>query len=420
MDRAVTDVIHPVACGLDVHLAVVVACLARSGPKDGPGYDERSFPTTQRGLRELREWLLAAGCQAVGMEATGVYWIPVYAALEGHLPLVVGNPNHMQNLRGHKTDRKDAKWIAGLIRHGLIRPSYVPTREFREARELTRSRRQLINARTRIRTEVSRLLAHQGIALRTAEGLSNVFGASGMAILEALAEGRSILDDLPKLLHRSVKHKAGVLTAALEAGLGEVSRQLLAMHLGRLEAVEEDILKVEHLIAAHLAPHRDKLDLLMTIPGVSYLSACVILAELGVNMAQWPTEKHLSAWGGVAPGCRESAGKHRRAATRKGNPYLCTTMVECAGAAVLKKGCHYQSKYRSLCARTGSKMKARMAIARKLLVVVYHVLTHLEPYREPEARIPTPRSRQRTIQRHLKELQKLGLDVQLTEIRDAS
>jgi len=215
-----------------------------------------------------------------------------------------------------------------------------------------------------------------------------------------------------------VKHKAGILSAALEAGLGEISRQLLAMHLGRLEAVEEDILKVENLIAAHLAPNRDKLELLMTIPGVSYLSACVILSELGVNMAQWPTEKHLAAWGGVAPGCRESAGKHRRAATRKGNPYLCTTMVECAGAATLKKDCHLQAKYRHLCARTGSKMKARMAIARKLLVIVYHVLTNLEPYREPEVRAHTPRSRQKTIQRHLKELEKLGLEVQLTEIQN--
>jgi transposase len=418
MDRAVADVIHPVACGLDVHLAVVVACLVRQGPKGGPNYEERSFATNLRGLRDLREWLVAAGCEAVGMEATGVYWIPVYSALEGHVPMVVGNPNHMQNLRGHKTDRKDAKWIAGLIRHGLIRPSFVPKAEFRDARELTRCRRQLINARTAIRNEVSRLLAHQGIQLKTGEALSNIFGASGMAILEALAEGRSVLKELPKLLHRSVKHKTDIIAAALEAGLSGVSRQLLSMHLGRLEAVEEDIQKLESLIAEQLAPYKDKLNLLMTIPGVSYISACVILAELGVDMSQWPTEKHLSAWGGVAPGCRESAGKHMKAAARKGNPYVCTTMVECAGAAVLKKDCHLGAKYRRLCARTGSKMKARMAIARKLLVIVYHVLSTLEPYHEPEAKPQSPRSKQKSIQKHLKELQKLGLNVQITEIEN--
>jgi len=420
MDRAVADVMYAVACGLDVHLAVVVACLVRSGPKGGPVYEERSFATTLRGLRELRDWLLAAGCEAVGMEATGVYWLPVYSVLEGHVQMVVGNPNHMQNLRGHKTDRKDAKWISGLIRHGLIRPSYVPKLEFRESRELTRCRRQLINARTSVRNEISRLLAHQGIPLGSDGLLSNIFGRSGMAILEALAEGRSVLEELPKLLHRSVKHKVGILAAALEAGLGEVSRQLLAMHLGRLEAVEEDIQKVEALIAKQLEPHKDKLKLLMTIPGVSYISACVILAELGVDMTQWPSEKHLSAWGGVAPGCRESAGKHRKAATRKGNPYVCTTMVECAGAAVLKKECHLGQKYKHLCARTGSKMKARMAIARKLLVIVYHVMSNLEPYREPEAKQPSPRNKQKSIQRHLRELQKLGLNVQITEFEPAT
>lgn len=420
MDRAVADIIHPVACGLDVHLAVVVACLVRSGPKGGPSYEERSFATTLRGLRELRDWLVAAECDAVGMEATGVYWIPVYATLEGHVQMVVGNPNHMQNLRGHKTDRKDAKWIAGLIRHGLIRPSYVPKAEFRDARELTRCRRQLVNARTNIRNEVSRLLAHQGIPLKGDGGLSDIFGASGMAILEALAEGRKVLEELPRLLHRSVKHKTDIIGAALEAGLGEISRQLLGIHLGRLEAVAEDIQKVENLIAVQLSPYKDRLNLLMTIPGVSYLSACVILAELGIDMSQWSTEKQLSAWGGVAPGCRESAGKHRKAGTRKGNQYICTTMVECAGAAVLKKDCHLGSKYRHLSARTGSKMKARMAIAHKLLVIVYHVLSKLEPYREPVAKPPSPRSRQKSIQKHLKELQKLGLNVQIMEIGSAS
>ena len=149
------EIKHDVACGLDVHFAVIAACLARTGPKGGPRYEERSFPTTQRGLLELRDWLVSSDCQVVGMEATGVYWMPVYAALEHNLPLVVCNPGHMKNLRGHKADRKDAKWIAGLVRHGLIRPSFVPTPEFRDARELTRSRRQLIQARTPIQPRLA-------------------------------------------------------------------------------------------------------------------------------------------------------------------------------------------------------------------------------------------------------------------------
>jgi transposase len=416
MDRVVADIIHPIACGLDVHSAVIAACLVRPGPQGGPHYEERSFSTNLKGLRELRDWLVGNGCQAVGMEATGVYWIPVFAALEGHVPMVVGNPNHMRNLRGHKTDRKDAKWIAGLTRHGLIRPSFVPTAEFREARELTRCRRQLINARTGIRNEVTRLLAHQGIPLGADGLLANIFGVSGMGILEALAEGRDIQKELPKLLHRSVKPKQELLSAALEAGLGAVARKLLAIHLGRLEGAEEDLQKVETLITDQLAPYKDRLDLLMTIPGISYLSACVILAELGVDMTRWPTHRHLSAWGGVAPGCRESGGKVHRAATRKGNPFVCTTMVECAGAAVMKKDCHLAGKYRHLCARTGSKMKARVAIARKLLVIVYHVLSTLKPYEEPKPQSASKQVKQRTIQKHLRELKKLGLDVQISPI----
>jgi len=416
MDRVVADIINPIACGLDVHSAVIAACLVRPGPRGGPSYEERSFSTTLRGLQELRNWLLESGWQAVGMEATGVFWIPVYSVLEGHVPMVVGNPNHMANLRGHKTDRKDAKWIAGLIRHGLIRPSFVPKAEFRDARELTRTRRQLINARPAMRNEVTRPLAHQGIPLGVKGLLSNVFGVSGMGILEALAEGRDVLEELPKLLYRTVKGKKEGISAALESGLREAIRPLLSLHLNRLEAVEEDLQKVEKLIAAHLAPFKDRLDLIMTIPGVSLISACVIIAELGIDMSQWPTSKHLSAWGGVAPGCRESGGKAKRTKTRKGNPFVCTTMVECAGAAVKKKDSQFGRLYRHLCARTGSKMKARMGIARKLLVIVYHVLSTLEPYAEPKAKVPSVRSKERSIRRHILELKKLGVDVPIPSV----
>jgi transposase len=365
----VREVVHGVACGLDVHAAVVVACLVRTGPNGGPRYEERSFGTGLAELKELRDWLVGSGCQLAGMEATGVYWMPVHGVLEGKVPMVVGNPQHMKGLRGHKTDRKDAKWIAMLVRHDLIRGSFVPPPEFRDARELTRHRRQLIQARTAIRNEIQRLLARQGITFGTV--LSNVFGASGMAILEALAEGRCVLKELPKLVHRSVKVKVPMLSAALEAPLADVPRYLLMTQLQRLEAVEEDIQAIERKIAAHLEPYKEKLDLLQTIPGVSLTSACIILAEIGIDMTCWPTAKHLSAWGGVAPGCRESGGKTHRAGTRKGNPYLCSTLVECAGAAVKKKGCHLGRKYRHLAAQTGSKKKALVAIARKLLVLVY-------------------------------------------------
>lgn len=408
------EVVHGVACGLDVHSAVVVACLVRTGPNGGPRYEERTFGTGLAELKELRDWLVSSGCQMAGMEATGVYWMPVHGVLEGKVPVVVGNPQHMKGLRGHKTDRKDAKWIATLVRHDLIRGSFVPPPEFRDARELTRFRRQLIQARTAVRNEIQRLLARQGITFGTV--LSNVFGASGMAILEALTEGRSVLEELPKLVHRSVKAKLPMLSAALEAPLAEIPRYLLMTQLQRLEAVEEDIQAIERKIVAHLEPHKAKLDLLQTIPGVSLTSACIILAEIGVDMSCWPTARHLAAWGGVAPGCRESGGKSHRAGTRKGNPYLCSALVECAGAAVKKKGCHLGRKYRHLSAQVGSKKKALVAIARKLLVLIYKLLGENSPYEEPKPKDLTDEKRKKAVCRHLRELAKLGVSVDLLPI----
>lgn len=407
------EIKHEVACGLDVHSAVIAACLVRTGPKGGPIYEERSFPTTQRGLADLREWLVSAGCRVVGMEATGVYWMPVYAALEEQLQIVVGNPGHMKNLRGHKTDRKDAKWIAGLVRHGLIRPSYVPTPEFRDARELTRSRRQLIDARSTVRNEILRNLASQGLPL--AKVLSNVFGVSGMGILEALAEGRPVVNDLPKLVHRSVKGKLPALTAALEAPLPEISRSLLAIQLERLEELEEHIQAVERLITTHLEPHQDALKLLVSIPGVGPTAAAVILAEIGVDMSHWPTERHLSAWAGVAPGSRESGGKRMSSATRKGNIHMTTILVEAAGAAVKAKGCHLATVFHRLRARMGYK-KAIVAIARKLMVIIYHLLSRGIAYQEPQPTDPSAKVKRRAVEKRVKDLNRLGFAVILTPV----
>lgn len=407
------EIMHEVACGLDVHFAVIAACLVRTGPKGGPRYEERSFPATQAGLAELRTWLVDAGCQAVGMEATGVYWMPVYSALEAHLSLVVGNPGHMKNLRGHKTDRKDAKWISGLVRHGLIRPSYVPTPEFRDARELTRSRRQLIEARTAVRNEIQRGLAAKGIQL--ASVLSNVFGVSGMGILEALAEGRAVLSELPKLIHRSVKGKLPALIAALEAPLSDVSRSLLVVALARLEELEIHIQAVEALIATHLQAHQEPLKLLMGIPGISLTAACVILAEIGVDMSHWPTERHLSAWAGVAPGSRESAGKRKSSAIRKGNVHLTTILVEAASAAVKSKTCHLSAVFHRLRARMGYK-KAIVAIARKLLVIIYRLLSKHTAYQEPQSSPASDKVKLRAIKKRVKDLEGLGFQVTLTPV----
>jgi transposase len=412
------EVVYRTASGLDVHFCFVSACLVRTGPSGRPKVEERQFPTHQQGLRSLREWLKANGCEAVGMEATGVYWMPVFAALEGLCRIVVGNPQHMKNARGQKTDRKDARWIAGQMRHDRIRASFVPPLEFREARELARYRRQRIHARTGLRNEVQRLLARVGITLGGV--VSDVFGVSGEAILNALAAGKSVIDELPSYLHTRLKKKVGSIAAALEAPLPEVSRYLLAMQLEQLEALEVQIQSIEAKLFEHLSAHKDKLDLLQQIPGISKLSAHIILAEIGVEMQAWPTEVHFSAWAGVAPGCKATGGKSKRAPVRKGNPYLCSMLMECVQGAVVRKDCHLKGKYHKLSAQLGSKMKARMAIAHKLALIIYAVLSKNSPYFEPTPKPPSPRNRKKLLQSSIRNLEKIGFKVTLEPILNAS
>ena len=403
------EVVYDVACGLDIHFAFVAACLVAPGPKKRLRVEERQFPTTLRGLRELHKWLEENDCQAVGMEATGVYWMPVYAALEDQFKLIVGNPQHMKNARGQKTDRKDARWIAGQTRHGRIKQSFVPTPEFRGARKLARARRQLIQARTTVRLEIQRNLAEAGITL--AAFVSDVFGASGMAILEALAGGKSIQQELPKCLKSSLKKKLAPIAAALEAPLDEISRILLGSLLDRMEDLERRIFDLEKLLYKQLEPYRKQLEILERIPGIKKTSAAIILAEIGADMGAWPTEKHFSAWAGVAPGCRETGGKAKKAPVRKGNPFLCTMVLECAGAAVKAKNCHLGPKYHKLSAQIGSKKKARMAIAHKLALIVYRNLAGNIEYQEPKPKPLTEKTKRRIREARIKDLQRLGYRV---------
>jgi transposase len=264
-----------------------------------------------------------------------------------------------------------------------------------------------------VRNEILRNLASKGLPL--AKVLSNVFGVSGMGILEALAEGRPVVDELPKLVHRSVRGKLPALTAALEAPLPEVPRHLLAIELERLEEIEEHIQAVEGLIATHMEPHRAALDVLLSIPGVGPTAAAVILAEIGVDMSHWPTERHLSAWAGVAPGSRESGGKRMSSATRKGNVHMTTILVEAAGSAVKAKGCHLATVFHRLRARMGYK-KAVVAIARKLLVIIYHLLSRGTTYQEPQPQDTSDKAKRRAVDKRVKDLNRLGFAVVLTPV----
>ena len=286
-------------CGLDVHQETVVGCLLVGEPGAHPTKEVRTFRTVTRDLEALRDWLREAGATHVGMESTGVYWRPVYAVLEGHFELIVGNARHIRNVPGRKTDVKDSEWIADLVRHGLIAKSFVPPRPLRELRELLRYRRKLTESQTAERNRLLKLLETANIKL--ASVASDVFGVSGRAMLRALIAGEASPEAMADLARGQLRRKRADLILALDGRLEEHHRYLLAVQLRRLEAIEADIAGLDQRIGERLEPYSAPHALLMQIPGVDWVVAAVLIAEIGVDMSVFLSVYHLSAWAGVSP-----------------------------------------------------------------------------------------------------------------------
>jgi transposase len=359
-------------CGLDVHQATVVACLLKGAPGKKPQKEIRSFGTKTRELIELRDWLREQGCTHVGMEATGIYWKPVYAVLEDDFNLVVGNAHHIKNVPGRKTDVKDSEWIADLLRHGLISKSFVPPKPIRELRDLLRYRRKLVENRTAERNRLQKLLETANIKL--ASVASDVFGVSGMAMLRALVRGDATPAEMAQLAKKLLRRKIPELELALEGRVEEHHRFILEMQLSRLEQLDGHIASLDVRIDAKLTPYREQHRRLGTIPGVDRVLAAVLIAELGVDMSVFKSMGHLAAWAGACPGNNESAGKSRRSQTRKGNVHLMTALVEAAHCASRKKDTYLKDKFFRLKARRGYQ-RAAVAIAHKILKAAYVILS---------------------------------------------
>jgi transposase len=396
--------------GLDVHQAGVVCCVLISAPGRKPQKLLRSFGTTTRELEALRAWLAEHGVTHVGMESTGVYWKPVYAVLEGHFELIVGNAHHIKNVPGRKTDVKDAEWIAQLVRHGLIAKSFVPPPAIRDLRELVRHRRALIETRTAMRNRVLKLL--EGANIKLSGVASDVFGVSGMAMLAALAAGGTGASEMAGLARGRMRRKHAELEAALEGRMREHQRFLLAMQLRQLGEVERDLEALDARIEAQLEPFRIQHGLLLQIPGVDRVTAAAILAEIGIDMGVFATSRRLAAWAGVAPGNCESAGKPKGAAVRRGNVFLKSALFAAASAAVRTKGSYYRDKYNRLRARRGP-VRALMAIAHKLLIAAFHLLTTGEPFRDLGESYLDQITRKRSTTRLVQRLRNLGYEVML-------
>ena len=402
-------------CGLDVHQETVVACLMIGAPGVRSSKEVRTFRTVTRDLEALRDWLKAAGVTPVGMESTGVDRRPVYAVLEGHFDLIVGNARHIPNVPGRKTEVKDAEWIADLVRHGLIAKSFVPPRPLRELRELLRYRRKLVESQAAERNRLLKLLETANIKL--ASGMSDVFGVSGRAMLKALIDGVASAEAMANLAKGQLRRKRADLILALEGRMEEHHRFLLATQLRRVEAIEHDIAALDLRIVERLEPYRVEHALLMQIPGVDWLVAAVIIAEIGVDMSVFLSVYHLSAWAGVCPGNHESAGRQRSGRARKGNIHLRTMLVGAAVSAGRTKGSYLKDKFHRLRARRGP-LRAALAIAHKILVAAYHMLAKGVAYHELGEAYLDQIQQSRTVANLKRRIERLGYRITLKPIAE--
>jgi transposase len=371
------DVLIECCAGLDVHKASVTATVRVPDQAGGRLQQTRSFRATTAGLVLLGDWLASFGVTVVGMESTGVYWRPVYYLLEDDFQCWLLNAAHLRNVPGRKTDVADSVWICQLVEHGLVRPSFVPPKPIRELRDLTRYRKALIQERTREAQRLQKVLEDAGIKLGTVA--SDVLGASGRAMLDALVSGTHDPAVLAELAKGRLRAKLPALREALEGRFRAHHALLLGELLAHLDYLDEAIQRLSNEAARVVAPFSPLLALLITIPGVSQRTAEVILAEIGTDMGQFPTAGHLASWAGICPGNNESAGKHRAGTTRKGSRWLRVALIEAANAAARGKGTYLASQYARLKGRRGHK-KAIVAVAHSILVIAWHLLSTGQPY----------------------------------------
>jgi transposase len=404
------DVVHVRCCGIDVHKRTVVACLLVSDPGRALSKEVRTFGTMTQDLLRLADWLVAAGCTHVAMESTGVYWKPVYNLLESALEVLVVNARHIKAVPGRKTDVKDCEWIAELLRHGLLHPSFIPDRPQRELRELTRYRTSLIQERS---GEVNRLQkVLEGANIKLAAVATDIMGTSGRDILAALVAGTVDATALAELARGRLREKLPQLQQALAGQFRAHQRFLVAQQLAHIDFLDELIERVSAEIAERVRPFEEAVTLLDTIPGVGRRTAEVLVAEIGVDMTRFPTAAHLASWAGLAPGNNQSAGKRRHAQTRKGSPWLRAALVETAQAAGRTKSTYLGAQFRRFLPRKGKK-RAAVAVGHTILIIVYHVLTKCEPYQDLGVMYFDQRARQAVERRLVRRLEALGYTVSL-------
>jgi transposase len=402
--------LHRRCAGLDVHSDSVVAC-ARLTVRTKASHEVRRFSTATRDLLELADWLAAQGVTHVAMEATGIYWKPIWHILEGRFELVLANAAHIRNVPGRKSDVNDAVWISDLLAHGLIRASFVPPAQIQDVRDLTRTRTQLAREVAQHIQRIQKTLENANIKLTSV--ISNIIGTSGRRILKAMIAGETNPIKLAELGSTRLKCPRAELTAALDGRVTAHHRFLIARHLSLIGELERHIAAFDARIEKLLRPLRDAVAQLITIPGVSKVSAQVILAEIGADMTPFPTSGHLLSWAGLVPRLDESAGKRRSTRVRKGAPWLKPVLVQCGWGAARTKGTYYQAQFFRLKARRGPK-KAAIAVAASLLTAAYHMLKNGTFHQDLGADFLVKRDKARIVTKLASRIKDLGYDVSFT------
>lgn len=410
------QVVYERCCGIDVHKRQVVACLLLTASDGSVQRHLQTFSTMTADLLALDDWLRQFAVEQVALESTGVFWRPVFNLLEDGRHIVLVNAQHMHAVPGRKTDVKDSEWLADLLRHGLLRPSFIPPKPIRELRELTRYRKTLVAERTDLVNRVQKVLETANVKL--AAVASDVLGKSGRAMLEAIVGGETDAETLADLARGRLRSKLPELRQALDGRVEAHHRFLLACLLEHIAFLETTLHKVQEEITGRLAPYAEAVERLQTIPGVGALAAATIIAEIGVDMSRFPTARHLASWAGVCPGNNESGGKRLSGKTRKGDVWLRQVLLEVAWAIAHTKDNYLAAQFRRLAQRRGLK-RAALATAHSVLGIIYHMLRDGTAYEDLGADYFQQLDKVKIERHHVRRLEHLGYTVTLSPARAA-
>ena len=401
-ERLVLEVGYRWCCGIDVHKKVIVACLVNGGEQE-----LREFGTTTSEIKTLANWLTESGCEMIAMESTGVFWKPLYNLFElMDLDAMIVNAAHMKALPGRKTDVKDAEWIADLLRHGLLKASYIPNREQRELREITRYRKSLTEERCREVNRLQKIL--EGANIKLDSVVKDITGKSARKLLQ-----RIIDDDIPdsdevsKLVHGRMRPKLEQIVASIEGITTPLQRKLLAQIIDHIDDLNRRIGELDKLVQEYMAEYEAAIEAIDEIPGIARRSAEVILAEIGLDMGRFPSAAHLCSWAGVCPGNYQSAGRRKHGKTTKGNKALKTILTQCAKSAKTVKSSYFFAQYQRISARRG-KNRATLAVAHSMLIAIYHILKNKTAFHDLGSDYYDSFNRDRKINSYLKRLKALG------------